>query len=83
MSFHRLHFFLLAPFYYLRRFIKHDNFLRTMNINNHMHERNVAISLRVSINNHLKLVRIYLTNPVEEGAGVVEVVVRVEVAAKA
>ena len=29
-----------------------------------MHERNVAISLRVSITNHLKVVRIYLANPV-------------------
>ena len=38
-----------------------------MNINNHMHERNVAISLRVglSITNHLKLTRIYRVNPVD------------------
>ena len=35
-----------------------------MNINNHLNETNVAISLRVSITNHLKLVRIYLRNPV-------------------
>ena len=62
--FEKWHFFLLAPFYYLRRFIKQDNFLRTMNINNHLNETNVAISLRVSITNHLKLVRIYLSNPV-------------------
>ena len=62
--FEQWHFFLLAPFYYLRRFIKQDNFLRTMNINNHLNETNVAISLRVSITNHLKLVRIYLRNPV-------------------
>ena len=37
-----------------------------MNINNHLNETNVAISLRVSITNHLKLVRIYLTNPAEQ-----------------
>ena len=36
-----------------------------MNINNHLNETNVAISLRVSITNHLKLVQIYLPNPVE------------------
>ena len=35
-----------------------------MNINNHLNETNVAISLLVSITNHLKLVRIYLRNPV-------------------
>ena len=58
------HFFLLAPFYNLRRFIKHDNILRNMNFNNHLNETNVAISLRVSITNHLKLVRIYQRNPV-------------------
>ena len=62
--FEQWHFFLLAPFYYLRRFIKQDNFLRTMNISNLLNETNVAISLRVSITNHLKLVRIYLRNPV-------------------
>ena len=37
-----------------------------MNINNYLNETNVAISLRVSITNHLKLVRIYLRNPVYE-----------------
>ena len=58
------HFFLLATFYNLRRFIKHDNILRTMNISNHPNETNVVISLRVSISNHLKLVHIYLPNPV-------------------
>ena len=58
------HFFLLATFYNLRRFIKHDNILRTMNISNHPNETNVVISLRVSISNYLKLVQIYLPNPV-------------------
>ena len=58
------HFFLLVPFYNLHRFIKHDNILRIMNINSHLNETNVVISLRVSITNHLKLVRIYLRNPV-------------------
>ena len=35
-----------------------------MNFGNHLNEKNVAISLRVGVANHLKLVRIYLHNPV-------------------
>ena len=58
------HFFLLAPFCNLRGFVKHDNILRNMNFGNHLNETNVAISLRVGVANHLKLVRIYLRNPV-------------------
>ena len=44
--------------------MKHHNILRNTNVNNHLNETNVAISLRMSITNHLKLVRIYLPNPV-------------------
>ena len=55
---------MLSLFYNLRRFIKYDNILRTMNINNHLNETNVAISLAVSITNNVKIVRIYLRNPV-------------------
>merc|ERR1711872_501303 len=58
------HFFLLGPFCNLRGFVKHDNILRNMNFGNHLNETNVAISLRVGVANHLKLVRIYLCNPV-------------------
>ena len=61
------HFFLLAPFCNLRGFVKHDNILRNMNFGNHLNETNVAISLRVGVANHLKLVRIYLRNPVRAG----------------
>ena len=62
------HFFLLAPFCNLRGFVKHDNILRNMNFGNHLNETNVAISLRVGVANHLKLVRIYLCNPVHVNA---------------
>ena len=44
--------------------MKHHNILRNTNVNNHLNETNVAISLHMSITNHLKLVRIYLPNPV-------------------
>ena len=50
--------------------IKHHNILRNTNVTNHLNETNVAISLRVSITNHLKLVQIYLPNPVL-GGGVI------------
>ena len=43
-----------------------------MNINSHLNETNVVISLRVSITNHLKLVRIYLRNPVGDILGLDE-----------
>ena len=39
-----------------------------MNFGNHLNETNVAISLRVGVANHLKLVRIYQRNPVMEKA---------------
>ena len=60
----RWRFFSLAPFYNLHRLMKHHNILRNTNVNNHLNETNVEISLRVSITNYLKLVRIYLPNPV-------------------
>ena len=41
--------------------------MRNMNFGNHLNETNVAISLRVSVANRLKLVRIYLCNSVPTG----------------
>ena len=60
----RWRFFSLAPFFNLNRLIKHHNILRNTNLNNRRNETNIDISLRVSNTNHLKLVRIYLPNPV-------------------
>ena len=60
----RWRFFSLAPFFNLNRLIKHHNILRNTNLNNRRNETNIDISLRVSNANHLKLVRIYLPNPV-------------------
>ena len=57
-------FFSLTPFYNLHRLVKHLNILINTNVNYHLNETNIAISLRVSITKHLKLVRIYLPNPV-------------------
>ena len=60
----RWRFFSLAPFFNLNRLIKHHNILRNTNLNNRRNETNIDISLRVSNTNHLKLVQIYLPNPV-------------------